>query len=209
VLEIGARWGNSARIVANAMEENGVGQAVGIDPEPAAFRTPERELHGRYRLLRGYSPHAIPEAVALLGGPVDFAFIDALHVYDAVLADLEGVLPHMTPGGHVLLHDSFHPGVDAAIAEILRRRPDLVDCGLLSRNPQLGDPVAYEGLRLLRVGPSDTRRVISEAFTREGRPAPSFDRSLWNHDEFYLRMLRESPERLGPSYAGRAPDSAP
>ena len=63
-LEIGARWGGSGTIITNAMEENGVGQLVGIDPEPEQFRATKSETHGRYTLIKGYSPQAIPEAPA-------------------------------------------------------------------------------------------------------------------------------------------------
>ena len=38
-LEIGVRWGGSARIIANAMEENGIGTIVGIDPEPRSLQS--------------------------------------------------------------------------------------------------------------------------------------------------------------------------
>ncbi|MGL5135100.1 MAG: hypothetical protein ACRC78_21420, partial [Planktothrix sp.] len=49
-LEIGVRWGGSARIITNAMEENGVGQLVGIDPAPENFKANPKVLHNRYKL---------------------------------------------------------------------------------------------------------------------------------------------------------------
>ena len=111
VLEIGVRWGGGARIISAALEDSGgLGQAVGIDPEPMALRARPQELFGRYDVLRGYSPEAIPEAVAKLGGLVDLAIIDAMHTHNHVSADFNGVAPYIAPGGHVLLHDTFHPG---------------------------------------------------------------------------------------------------
>jgi cephalosporin hydroxylase len=80
-------------------------------------------LFGRYELLRGYSPGAVPEAVAKLGGPIDLAIIDAMHTHDHSLADFRGVAPHLAPGSHVLLHDTFHQGIDRAVAEVLAEHP--------------------------------------------------------------------------------------
>ena len=60
-LEIGVLRGGSAAIITNAMEENGRGKLVGIDPAPE-MAVKERDLHGRYTLLREFSPQAIPAA---------------------------------------------------------------------------------------------------------------------------------------------------
>ena len=190
VLEIGARWGGSARIITAAMEDGGgPGRLVGIDPLPDAFRAKPRELHGRYQLIRGYSPGAIPEAVDFLGGPLDFVLIDAMHTHDHVLADFQGVIPHLAHGAHVLLHDSFHQGIHQAVLEIMAEHPDFVDCGFLTRFPEISDaPVAYQGLRMVRAGSPDGREVIAEAFRRESRPVPTFDPELWNWDHYWNRV---------------------
>jgi cephalosporin hydroxylase len=194
VLEIGVRWGGGARIIAAALEDTGgPGRAVGVDPEPEAFRPRARDLFGRYELLRGYSPGAIPEAVAKLGGPIDLAIIDAMHTHDHALADFRGVAPHLAPGGHVLLHDTFHQGVDRAVAEMLAEHPGFVDCGFLTRHPDIGDaPVAYQGLRLIRVGTPDSRELIAGAYQRAGHPAPEFSPDLLNWDPHWNRIRGET-----------------
>jgi cephalosporin hydroxylase len=187
VLEIGVRWGGGARIIAAALEDaGGAGRAVGIDPEPEAFRAKPRDLFGRYELLRGYSPGAIPDAVAKLGGQLDLAIIDAMHTHDHVVADFQGVAHYLAAGGHVLLHDTFHQGVDRAVAEVLAENPDFVDCGFLTRHPEISDaPVAYQGLRLVRLRTPDSREMIAGAFRHSGRPVPEFSPAHLNWDHYW------------------------
>jgi cephalosporin hydroxylase len=190
VLEIGVRWGGGASIIAAALEDaGGPGRAIGIDPEPGEFRPRPHGLFGRYDLLCGYSPGAIAEAVARLGGPVELAFIDAMHTHDHVLADFRGVVPHLAPGAHILLHDTFHQGIDRAIAEVLGEHPTFVDCGFVTRHPEITDaPVAYQGLRLVRAGTPNTQAIIAGAYQRAGCPAPFFSPDLLNWDHYWNRL---------------------
>ena len=199
VLEIGVRWGGGARIISAALEDaGGSGRVVGIDPAIDAFRARPRELFGRYDLLCGYSPAAIPEAVAKLGGPVDLAIIDAMHTHDHALADFRGVAPHLAPGGHVLLHDTFHQGIDQAVAEAQAELPGFVDCGFLTRHPEISNaPVAYQGLRLVRLGTPSSREVIARAYSHAGRPAPTFSPELLNWDYYWNRIGGSAGEVSG------------
>jgi predicted O-methyltransferase YrrM len=187
-LEIGVRWGNSARIITNAMEENRIGKLAGIDPEPGSFRAKPSELHGRYILVKGYSPQAIPAAVEKLGGKVDFVLIDALHIHDAMLADFRGCLPYLADGAHVVFHGAFHQGIDQAVCEALAENREFVDCGFITRNAEMRLPVADQGLRLIRKGSVDGRKFIAEAFERHNCVPPPFTPELWNYDEFYNRI---------------------
>jgi hypothetical protein len=189
-LEIGVRWGGSARIICNALEENHEGHCVGIDPVPEAFRARPRHLHGRYTLVRGYSPAAVPAAVQGLDGPLDFVLIDALHTHQAVLADLRGVLPFLAAGAHVLVHDAFHQGIDEAIRMVLHEQLALVDCGFPTRSPSkhAEEPVCYQGFRLLRVGQVDSRQLITEGQCRLGGPEPVFTPENWNYDDYARRL---------------------
>jgi predicted O-methyltransferase YrrM len=183
-LEIGARWGGSARIITNAMQENGIGQAAGIDPAPEAFWARPRELHGRYTLVSGYSPQAIPEAVDRLGGLLDLVFIDGLHTHDAVLADFLGVLPHLAAGAYILVHDAYHQGISRAVDHVLVQNADLVDLGFITRNPEMASPVSYQGLRLIRRGGVDPESLITAAYKRENIPPMPFDAAFRNFDSF-------------------------
>lgn len=187
-LEVGVRWGGSARIVANAMQANGFGKAVGLDPDLSAFRPRRSELHGRYTMRTGYSPEDTGKAAKALPAPVDFAFIDAVHTYAAVKADLEGVLPFLAESAHILLHDAFHQGIDQAVLEFLEKHPEFQDLGILSKNADVGLPVSYAGLRLLRRGPTPFLTDLSDAHARAGLEAPKLDPETWNFDPYANRI---------------------
>jgi predicted O-methyltransferase YrrM len=190
-LEIGVRWGGSARIITNAMQENGIGFLVGIDPITKNFRVGNSELHGRYKLLQGRSPEAIPDAVRCLGGQLDFVFIDALHIYDAVLSDFMGILTHLALGAHVLLHDTYHQGIDAAIRKVVAENSDLVDCGFVTRNAVINASDVGQGLRLVRKGPVESEKMISEAYERNDLAPPPFTKDVWNYDTYYTRVMTD------------------
>lgn len=187
-MEIGVRWGGSARIISAAMEDNGIGKLVGLDPAPEAFRAKTRDLHGRYSLVRGYSPDDTKVAVMEFDGPLDFVFIDALHIHDAVLADFRGVAPYLDKNAYVLFHDTYHQGINEAINKILLENQDFVDCGFLTRNPAVSTPVSYQGLRLIRKGPVNGVELISDAYSLNGLTAPAFSEEFWNYDEFANRI---------------------
>ncbi len=188
-MEIGARWGGSARIITNAMQENGIGALVGIDPEPKAFRAKTDDLHHRYTLISGYSPEIIPEAMNSIDNhALDFVFIDALHTHDAVRADFLGVLPFLSPNAHILLHDTFHQGIDKAINDVVNENENLIDLGFITRNPYIGEIVSYQGLRLIRVGKVDSHEVIGESYERLNLKRPIFHYAFRNYDEFSNRI---------------------
>ncbi len=188
VLEVGVRWGGGARIIASALEDNRHGIAVGIDPEPEAFGIPERHLHGRYRRVVGFSPQITKEAVALLGGAPNLVFVDALHTGDAVYADFLGVLPFIQDDAHILFHDAFHQGVSTAIQVVIDANETLIDLGFITRNPGLGSPVSYQGLRLVRKGRVDFRALISNAYHIAGRTPPPIHSAFRNYDVYANRI---------------------
>lgn len=189
VLEVGARWGGGARIISAALQDSGFGNAIGIDPEPQNFRPSAKDLFNRYELMTGYSPQDVPVAVAKLGGPIDLAFIDAMHTHDHVFADFNAVIPHMAPGGHVLLHDTFHIGINTAIEEVLRANPAFSDCGFLTRYPSImpDAPVAYEGLRLIRISTPPNHDTMRKAYGLTGRDA-SLSPEMINWDHYWNRV---------------------
>ncbi len=183
-IEIGVRWGGGARIISAAMEDNGEGRCVGLDPVTNAFRASRSQLHGRYSLVRGRSPEDTLRAVAALGVPVDFVFIDALHIHASALADLKGIHPHLTEGAHILMHDTFHLGIDAAARDFTKEHPNIYDLGFITRHPNGDDKIMGQGLRLLRVGPVNSAEILADAY---GRRMPADPSALWNYDAFALR----------------------
>ena len=187
-VEIGTRSGNSARIICNAMEENGEGRLVGIDPEPGNLRVRPADLHGRFEAIAGYSPEALPLAAEKLGGKFDFVFVDGMHTYAAVMADMKGALAFLEEGGHLLIHDVYHPGEELAIVDLLEEVPEPVDCGFLTRHPEIRDPVFYQGIRLLRLGPTNGLGLIARAHDAAGRRPPDAE-ALRNYD-IHLVILK-------------------
>lgn len=198
-LEIGARWGGSARIITNAMEDNNHGFLVSIDPEVKTFRVKPKELHGRHCLIEGFSPDITPEAAKKCDGKLDFVFIDALHIYDAVVADFEGVIPFLSDGSHVLFHDAYHQGVAGAISDVISKDSRFIDCGFITRNPVLGEPVAYQGMRLVRFNTLSDEVLIEQAYKRSSQQVPEFATKYWNYDDYAIRAgivkLHEPPKR--------------
>lgn len=47
--------------------------------------------------------------------PIDFLYIDGDHRYKAVMADIDGWMPHVRPGGIIAGHDYHLPGVHNAV----------------------------------------------------------------------------------------------
>lgn len=187
-LEIGVRWGGSARIVSAAMEANQIGQAIGLDPDLSGFRPRPKELFGRYSTVKGFSPEDTGRAAMTSTEPIDFVFIDAVHTYSAVKSDIVGVLPFISDRAHILFHDAFHQGVHQAINEFLDENNSFSDLGIVSHNPVVGTPVSYGGMRLIRRGDTDLTSALSEAHARAGLEPPTFSRKVWDYDPYANRI---------------------
>jgi predicted O-methyltransferase YrrM len=193
-LEIGVLRGGGGAIMANAMEENGRGLIIGLDPAPD-LRVRPRDLHGRYRVITRPSPEGLPEARDAAGGAFDFVLVDGLHQYSQVRRDIEGVLPHVADGAYVLFHDAFHYGVATAIREAVESNPNLHDCGYACRTARIhSDPVTpYNGFRLLRFATSrvaDVEREVARIYAAEGEAPPPLRRDALDHDVWYCRAVK-------------------
>jgi predicted O-methyltransferase YrrM len=108
VLEVGS--GFSSRVIAKALLRNGRGDLICVDPCPTEYT--RKGFPGLSSLItEGVQRVAIEEFLAL--GPDDVLFIDSSHVAridgDVNFLFLE-VLPRLTPGVAVHLHDIFLPG---------------------------------------------------------------------------------------------------
>jgi predicted O-methyltransferase YrrM len=196
-LEIGVLRGGSGCIIANAMEDNGCGMVVGLDPEPR-IEVRKRDFHGRYHLILKPSPEGLQEAFQVAGGRFDFVFIDGLHMYKQVVRDIEGILPFLCDGAYILFHDAFHYGVANAISESVARIPMLHDCGFPCRTPRMDYDVLtpYNGVRLLRYADkriSDAHQVVTPFYEAAGKRAPLPSSDVFDHDQWYCRTHNPCP----------------
>ena len=151
-LEIGTFRGGSSAIICKAMDDNGRGKLVCIDPEPRISEEVWSTIQHRATLVQGASPGALTEASQAVSSKFDFALIDGDHSYQGALDDIEGVLEYLEDGAHIVLHDCHFFDVKNAIKEALDRHPDnLVDCGIVSvtDNPQEGEHAFVDGKQVI------------------------------------------------------------
>ena len=102
-LEIGVHRGHSLALVQPETH------AVGIDPEPMVTHPVNNTV-----IVPSTSDEffADPDLPGLLGGPVDLAFVDGLHLFEQALRDVANVEHHSNPEGIILIHDCLP--IDAA-----------------------------------------------------------------------------------------------
>ena len=95
-LEIGVHEGHSLSFVQPGT------RVVGVDPEPKVESPPADTV-----IVPATSDDffADPELVALLGGPIDLAFVDGLHLHEQTLRDVANVERHSRPDGIIMIHD--------------------------------------------------------------------------------------------------------
>lgn len=95
-LEIGVHEGHSLAFVQPGT------RAVGVDPEPKVEAPPPDST-----IVTATSDDffARPDLADLLGGPIDMAFVDGLHLHEQTLRDVANVERHSTPDGVILIHD--------------------------------------------------------------------------------------------------------
>lgn len=111
-VEIGIEAGASLRLAQPPT------QAFGIDPNPQVTGIPW-QTDTRCYALTSDAFFADPACIASLPGPIDFAFIDGDHHFDAVLRDIAHLEPLMAPDGVIALHDTFP--VNALTADPVRQ----------------------------------------------------------------------------------------
>ncbi len=95
-LEIGVHEGHSLAFVQPGT------RAVGVDPEPKVENPPDNAV-----IVPTTSDafFADPELVGLLGGPIDLAFVDGLHLHEQTLRDVANVEKFSHPDGVIMIHD--------------------------------------------------------------------------------------------------------
>lgn len=191
VLEIGTSQGGSALIFASAMEANGSGTVVGIEPMPRV-EIPDEQFKGRFELVTGESPGAVAEASELAGGLFDLVLIDGMHIYSQAAADIAGALPFLADQAYLLFHDAFHFGVSEAIREAIEADPDLHDCGYVCARPRtVGNLLTHGGFRLVRRGTSaiDVEALVKPVWDSFDLPVPH-DPDLRDHDIYFCEAVK-------------------
>jgi predicted O-methyltransferase YrrM len=95
-LEIGVHEGHSLSFVQPGT------RVVGVDPDPKVESPPDNTV-----IVPTTSDDffADPELVGLLGGPIDLAFVDGLHLHEQTLRDVANVERHSHPDGIIMIHD--------------------------------------------------------------------------------------------------------
>jgi predicted O-methyltransferase YrrM len=162
VLEIGRARGGSTLILAHALKHVAESRFVSIDPNLLPLHSISPELKARLSpavtFIDGFSPAENYNACAAARGKFDFVFIDANHYYKPCLTDILGVVPFLSDGAVIVLHDAHFLGVKEAVRSALEQEPSLSDCGLLAtaacyslaHQEYLGEPSVFGGLQMLR-----------------------------------------------------------
>ncbi len=95
-LEIGVHEGHSIAFVGPDT------RAIGIDPEPKVDELPDLTTVFAVTSDEFFDRTDINE---ILGGPIDLAFVDGLHLFQQTLRDIANVESHCSADGVILVHD--------------------------------------------------------------------------------------------------------
>lgn len=127
-VEVGMANGLSTLFIAEALEDNGAGSHIAIDPFQATeWRSAGVELirraglSKRVQLRESCSHQALPE-VERAGLRAQFVFVDGAHLFDYVLTDFLCIDRILDVGGLVAFDDSDWPAVRSAIRYVLSNR---------------------------------------------------------------------------------------
>lgn len=151
-LEVGMAYGLSTLFICQALEDNGLGEHVAIDPyEKTGYSSigllnvERANLSGRLRFYEEASERALPRMYAQ-DERFDVAFIDGSHLFDNALVDFFYVDKMLTDGGHVAIDDLWMPAVRKVASFILKNKP----YRLVSLPSMRSGPVMRKALRIGR-----------------------------------------------------------
>lgn len=129
-LALGAHKGHGAHIYAVDPWTAEAGERLDQHAHPAVRRRFDAQIEfmasagyidpSKVHAVEGYSTE-VSEGWSL---PVGLLHVDALHTYEAVVADIDAWAPHLASGAVVVFHDSNHPkfGVRQAATETITAR---------------------------------------------------------------------------------------
>ena len=122
-LEIGLAQGISALAILQALEDNGTGRHWVLDPFQHRFGNVGLAMIGRAGLAGRLEFHArFAEDVIPALGPVEFAFIDASHLFDLTMTEFVLIDKKLAVGGVVGLHDLWMPSLQKVVRYALTNR---------------------------------------------------------------------------------------
>lgn len=149
-VEVGTFRGGSALIIATALKMVGHGKLWCVEPFPQ-LQIDWNEISDVATLVVEPSPQAYETIAKSIPSPIQFAFIDGRHEFDAVVADIVGITPHLDDNAWLLCHDAISRPVAKAIDRALQEVPELSDGGIISRFVEADQwpGAALGGLRLL------------------------------------------------------------
>ena len=121
--EIGLAQGISAMAILKALEDNKRGIHHVMDPFQARFdeiglaMIRRAGLEERLRFHRKFAEEVVPSLP-----PLQFAFVDASHLFDLTLAEFVLLDKKLEPGGVIALHDAWMPSLQKCTRYILANR---------------------------------------------------------------------------------------
>lgn len=150
-LEIGIRHGTSLAQARCA--------SIGVDPN---HRLAEEVLSNKPvgMIFRETSDDffATRDPKALLGGPLDMAFLDGMHLFEYLLRDVINTEPHCAPTGMLVLHDCLPTDV-----AMTRRQPRYTEEAGPARRPGAWAGDVWKLVPVLRRYRPDLRLTILDA----------------------------------------------
>lgn len=142
VVEIGMGYGVSALTILTALEENGKGSLISVDPYLKWNSAREVALHyvdcaglaHRHRHIHEPSELALPELVKE-GTRAEFVYIDGHHGFDHAFVDFFYADLLVDVGGVLVFDDSYWPAVHKAIDYMTQHREyEELDVGVARLN---------------------------------------------------------------------------
>ncbi len=129
IVEIGSFRGRSTLCMAEGVRGRRETRIFAIDPHVYGTADELRENIAHFDAGSLIEPRVLPsvDAARSWGEPVRLVFVDGNHERASVEADIDAWVPHLVPGGFLLVHDSTsvsgHPGPTEVARERLRIGP--------------------------------------------------------------------------------------